>query len=267
MFSKNVLKIFIVIFTLFLFCTIFFTFYRKVEAFLDIQQQTSNQDKVSQVLVPITNRLCPLLAEIQKTIAKNLKVSSNVNSTPTQADSKRAYEDTKINTMNPVQPVLNQEDLNSAFSRMLKESQHLLISCPPPTDMTMLPSTIADDIYASLVYATNKLVKINKQYSAASSGELATGQSENEDDPYAGLSPANRIAAEQKYANIMTTYKANQVPSVVRMSLDEREALLNQRLSVLNSLVSRKNANGDNELESLLSSGEKEVSKLKNVGI
>jgi hypothetical protein len=267
MFSKNVLKIFIVIFTLFLFCTIFFTFYRKVEAFLDVQQQTSNQVKVSQVLVPITNRLCPLLTTIQKTIAKNSKTASNVNSTPTQADSKRAYEDTKVNTMNPPEPVLNQEDLNSAFSRMLKESQHLLISCPPPTDMTMLPSTIADDIYASLVYATNKLVKINKQYAAASSGELVTGQSENEDDPYTGLSPANRIAAEQKYANIMATHTANQLPPTVRMSLDETEALLNQRLSVLNSLVSRKNANGDNELESLLSSGEKEVLKLKNVGI
>jgi hypothetical protein len=267
MFSKNVLKIFIVIFTLFLFCTIFFTFYRKVEAFLDVQQQTSNQDKVSQVLVPITNRLCPLLTSIQKTIAKNSKTASNVNSTPTQADSKRAYEDTKVNTMNPPEPVLNQEDLNSAFSRMLKESQHLLISCPPPTDMTLLPSTIADDIYASLVYATNKLVKINKQYAAASSGELVTGQSENEDDPYTGLSPANRIAAEQKYANIMATHTANQLPPTVSMSLDETEALLNQRLSVLNSLLSRKNSNGDNELESLLSSGEKELSKLKNVGI
>ena len=267
MFSKNILKIFIVVLTLFLFCTIFFTFYRKVEAFLDIQQQTSNQDKVSQVLVPITNRLCPLLAAIQKTIAKNSKTASNVNSTPTQADAKRAYEDTKVNTQTPVQPVLNQQDLNSAFSRMLQESQHLLISCPPPTDMTMLPSTIADDIYASLVYATTKLAKINKQYTTANSGDLATGQSENEDDPYAGLSPANRIAAEQNYANIMATHTANQVPSVVRMSFDEMEALLSQRLSVLNSLVSRKNANGDNEIESLLSSGEKEVSNLKNIGI
>ena len=249
MFWKNVLKIVVTFLILALFCTIFCNLYRQVEDFVDVQQESELSAQVEAVIIPITDKLCPILIGVQTVIAKNASTIANTN--PTEGEAARAAQDaaagkaTPLNTSKP-----SPEEMEKAYNRMLLEAQKLLISCPLSSDMTRLPPTIADDIGATLIYLNTKITNINAQLNARLDGNMTTTDPKDVDDLYSTMSRPQ----QQNYTAILAQHRSNNVPSQVQLLPAERDALLQQRLSTLNSLANQVDVSGNNYVQGYLAS-------------
>jgi hypothetical protein len=249
MFWKNVLKIFVTGLVLALFCTIFFNLYRQVEGFVDTQQESELSAQVEGVIVPITDKLCPILIGVQTVIAKNASTTANTN--PTQGEAERAAKDaasgkaTPINTSKP-----SPEEMEKAYNRMLLEAQKLLISCPLSSDMTRLPPTIANDIGATLIYLNTKIINMNEQLKSRLDGNMTTTDPKDVDDLYSTMTRPQ----QQNYTAILAQHRSNAAPSQVQLLPAERDALLQQRLTTLNTLANQVDVSGNNYVQGYLAS-------------
>ena len=242
-----------------LFCTIFFILYRRVEGFVDAQEQLDSAAQVQAVIVPITDKLCPILIGVQTSIAKNAMVVANTN--PTQGEATRAAQDaaagkaTPLNTGKP-----SQQQMQDAYNRLLLEAEHLLISCPLPSDMTALPPTIADDIGKTLVFLNTKITRMNTQLNSSLNGNLVTTDPKDVDDLYSSMTRTQ----QQNYTSILAQHTSNQTPSQVELLPAERDALLQQRLSTLTALVNQVDASGNNYVNGYLASMQTGYQTLQN---
>jgi hypothetical protein len=259
MFWKNVFKMFITGLIFAFFCTTFFILYRKVEGFVDIQEQSDSAAQVQAVIIPITDKLCPILIGIQTSIAKNAMVVANSN--PTQGEATRAAQDAaagKATPLNTAKP--SQQQMQDAYNRLLLEAQHLLISCPLPSDMTTLPPTIAADLGATLVFLNTKITNMNKQLDSSLNGNLVTTDPKDVDDLYSSMTKTQ----QQNYKSILAQHTSNQTPSQVQLLPAERDALLQQRLSTLTSLANQVDASGNNYVQGYLTSMQSGYQTLQN---
>jgi len=265
MFWDNIIKFIIIVLVIILFSAIFIPLYKNIERFVDTQQPQDSAALLIQYsnnLTPITKRLCPVIIGIQTVIAKN--ANTRVNDNPTMGDAKRAAEDAKSGNATAVsQKAPSAQDIAKAFERMLLEAQHLLISCPITTDLTMLPPTTAQDLGATLVYIYNKLVSLNKQIQGSLNGNLETGSSSNNDDPLANMNSLERNAAIQNYNRIITQYNTNNTPRTVVLTPIEVNSLLTQRINTLKLLKEQVDERGNNYVEAYLVSIEREYTQLQ----
>ena len=259
MFWDNVIKIIIVGAVLALFCTFFFNLYRKVEGFIDTQQQQPDlASRVEATIKPITDKLCPILIGVQTTIAKNAMTITNTN--PTQGDATRAAQDAAAGHATPMnQPTPSPQDMQTAYNRMLLESQKLLISCPVAQDMTKLPPTIATDLANTLIYLNTKITSMNTQLKSTLNGNLSTTNPNDVDDLYSTMS----LAQQQNYAAILQQYNTNLIPSQVELLPAERDALLQQRLTTLTTLANQVDVSGNNYVQGYLTSIQASYSDLQ----
>jgi hypothetical protein len=259
MFWDNTLKIIVVGLVLAFFCTIFFHLYRKVEFFVGTQdQQADLASRLEATIVPITGQLCPILIGVQTIIAKNAMTTANTN--PTEGEAERAAKDAAAGKAKPVnQNKPSQKDMENAYNRMLLEAQTLLISCPLKQDMTTLPPTIATDLANTLVYLNTKIINMNTQLSSTLNGNLSTTNPNDVDDLYSTMSRSQ----QQKYTTILQQHNTNQTPSQVELLPAERDALLQQRLSTLKSLVDQVDISGNNYVKGYLESIQKNYNDLQ----
>ena len=241
------------------FCTIFFIFYRKVEGFVDAQQQSDYAEQVQAVITPITDKLCPILIGVQTSIAKNAMVVANTN--PTQGEATRAAQDAAAGKATPINMSKpSPEEMQKAYNRLLLEAQHLLISCPLTSDMTTLPPTIADDLGNTLIFLNTKITRMNKQLDSSLNGNLVTTDKNDADDLYSSMTKTQ----QQNYTSILAQHNSNQTPSQVQLLPAERDALLQQRLSTLTTLANQVDASGNNYVKAYLASMQTGYQTLQN---
>ena len=261
MFWDNIIKFVIIVLVVILFSAIFIPLYKNVEHFVDAQEPDL-ADQYSAALKPITNRLCPIIIGVQTVIAKNANTTSNTN--PTMGEAKRAAQDAKKGDATPIgQPPPSPQEMERAFERMLLEAEHLLISCPLPTDLTMLPPTTAQDLGATLVYIYGKTASLNKQIQSSLNGDLATGSSSNNDDPLANMNNVQKQAARAAYSTNHAQYLINKEPRTVALTPTELTALLTQRLATLNELKAQVDEKGNNYVDAYITSIEREYAQLQ----
>ena len=261
MFWDNIIKFVIIVLVVILFSAIFIPLYKNVERFVDAQQPDLSA-QYSTALKPITTKLCPIIIGVQTIIAKN--ANTTVNTNPTMGDAKRAAQDAKTGDSKPIgQPPPSPQDMEKAFQRMLLEAQHLLISCPIPNDLSMLPPTTAEDLGATLVYIYGKLISLNKQIQGSLNGNLETGSSSNNDDPLANMNDLQRQAATANYNRILTQYNTNNNPRTIALTPIEISDLFTQRLNTLNLLKKQVDEKGNNYVDAYLASIEREYTQLQ----
>jgi hypothetical protein len=265
MFWDNIIKFVVIVLVVILFSAIFIPLYKNIERFVDAQE-TQDPDALltqySAALKPITDRLCPLIIGIETVIVKNANTTANTN--PTMGDAKRAAQDAKNGDAKPLpQPPPSAQDMEKAFQRMLLEAQHLLISCPIPTNLTILPPTTAEDLGATLVYIYGKTAALNKQIQSSLNGDLSTGSSSNNEDPLANMNLLQRETAITNYNSIVAQYNENNNPRTVALTPTELSALLEQRISTLNLLKAQVDPNGNNYVDAYLASIEREYAQLQ----
>lgn len=265
MFWDNIIKFVIIVLVVILFSAIFIPLYKNIERFADAQEPQKSKAlliEYNTALKPIIDRLCPLIIGIETVIAKN--ANTTVNTNPTMGEAKRAAQDAKNGNAKPLpQPPPSAQDMEKAFQRMLLEAQHLLISCPITTDLTMLPPTTAEDLGATLVYIYGKTAALNKQIQSSLNGDLSTGSSSNNDDPLANMDMIQRQVVMSNYNKILTQYNKNNNPRTVALTPTELSALLTQRISTLNELKARVDPNGNNYVDAYLASIEREYAQLQ----
>lgn len=265
--AKNVFSIFIVVLTLTTFSWFFIHLYRKVEGFVGEQPTSEKEKELRTLLEPITKRLCELQQGLIETLAKNNKTPP-INENPTLAEGKRAAEDAKINESEKVssnEPKLTQTDKNNAFNRLIAEAQHLLVKCPLPDDLTMLPASFADDLAATGVFLYNKFYYLNQRLQEAMQGGDTTGEdnSDSSDDPFAGLDSITRQQRQTIYQQLLQQMAANEQLNTVNLTPTEKDALLTQRIADVKSLLEKKNANGELYVEAYLAGAESNYAQLK----
>jgi hypothetical protein len=251
MFWDNIIKFVVIVLVVILFSAIFIPLYKNIERFAAETPPPPPPEpdpyplmaQYDAELKPIINRLCPIVIGIKTVIAKNANTPANTN--PSMSDAKKAAQDAKNgNIKPPPQPPPSAQDMERSFQRMLLEAQYLLISCPMPTDISMLPPTTADDLGNTLKYIYGKTSALNKQIQGSLNGNLETGSSSNDDDPLANMLPLQRQAAMSNYYKIDTQYNTNNIPRKVALTKRELFNLFIQRITTLSQLKARMDING-----------------------
>ena len=156
------------------------------------------------------------------------------------------------------------EDMINAFLLMTKEAEHLLFSCPGPDSMAKLPPTFAIDIAVTLIYCYNKLTKFNNAINSALDGN--SEKQDNDNDPYEKYDESTRASKMAKYNVMLAQYNINNQP-LPQMTAEQTNFLLTQRLADLNTLYTKTDESGNNQLEMYLIGAEvayAEYSKLRD---
>jgi hypothetical protein len=129
--------------------------------------------QLSQQVQVVHNALCPLLKEVQKELAKNMKTTQG---TPTD------------------------EDLGKAFGRMVLEARKPLYQfCPSYQNIQLMPANFKTRILDTTSYLLTKLQSLNQQIETSLKGELKDTDPNNQDDPDANMDPMQKAIREAEY--------------------------------------------------------------------
>jgi hypothetical protein len=239
---QHLYKLLILISILGLFILINYFLYKTVEQFADASgSPVVTEVDVQKLLEGITKRLCPVMLEIQKTIADN-------------AAAERAQD------AGGTKPVTLPKDVDAAFQFMLQESKTLLFSCPAPTSMYQLPSDFSTQLTKSMDYSYTKLSSINKNIQNALDGNAGSSDNTNIADYYKNMSDADKATYDANF-KLFTTEKAP--VDISKMSATDKEALLSTRYQDLQTVLATTDKDGSNYVDKLLSSLELEFTKLQ----
>lgn len=239
---KHLYKLLILVSILGLFLLINYFLYKTVEQFVDASgASVVTEVDVQKLLEGITKRLCPIMLEIQKTIADN-------------AAAERAQD------AGGTKPVTLPKDTNAAFQYMIQESKNLLFSCPAPKSMYQLPSDFSTQLKKSMDYSYTKLSSINTNIQNALDGKETSSDDTNIADYYKNMSDGDKSTYD---ANFILFTNEKKPVDISKMSATDKEALLSTRYQDLQTFLATTDKDGNNYVETLLSSLELEYTKLQ----
>ena len=239
---QHLYKLLILLSILGLFVVINIFLYKTVEKFADASgTPVITESDVQRSLEGITKRLCPIMLEIQKTIADSAA-----------AERVQAAGGTNIVTL--------PQDSLDAFQFMLQESKQLLFSCPPPTSMYLLPSDFTTKITKSMEYANTKLSTINKNIQDALDGKDVASEDITIAEYYSKMSDADKATYNANF-KIFTDEK--KPIDLSTLSATDKEALLSTRYQDLQTFLAQTTSDESNYVDQMLTVLEAQYAKLQ----